>query len=346
MQPAPEHIRLTQYSKGAGCGCKLAPGVLGEILKTLPYTPQPPALLVGNETQDDAAVYDLGDTMGGGMALVSTVDFFSPIVDDAFDYGAIAAANALSDVYAMGGRPVLALAVLGWPIEKLPARLAGTVMTGASETCIRAGVPLAGGHSIESPEPFFGLVVTGLVPTAHMKRNRGAQPGDVLLLTKPLGTGLVTTALKRGFADAAHVEAAVASMQQLNAVGTQLGSLPAVHAMTDVTGFGLAGHLTEMLADTLDAEIHFSALPLLPGVPDYLARDAYSDGTMRNFKAYAEKLTIHTKEHLYLLCDPQTNGGLLIACAPTAVPALTLNNAVAFSQIGTVKAGTGKVVVT
>lgn len=339
-------IRLTQYAKGAGCGCKLAPSVLDEILAQLPRGFITDKLLVGTDTRDDAAAYDLRN----GMALISTTDFFTPVVDDPTDFGAIAAANAISDVYAMGGRPVLALAILGWPVEKLPAEIAGRVLAAATQTCTEAGIPLAGGHSIESPEPFFGLAVNGLVPTANLKRNRGAQPADVLLLTKPLGSGLVTTALKRGLAQPEHVQAAIQQMKVLNRAGAALGALAQVHALTDVTGFGLAGHLLEMAGDTLDAHIDYSLLPLLPGVENYMQQDAYSDGTMRNMRSYGHRTTLPTKESFYIACDPQTNGGLLVACAPADVSRIieVIHKEAPEAQpvqIGSFSAGSGKVAV-
>lgn len=346
MHNAHTAIRLTQYAKGAGCGCKLAPGVLDEILAQLPRGFATPNLLVGTDTRDDAAAYDLGN----GTALIATTDFFTPVVDDPADFGAIAAANAISDVYAMGGQPLLALAILGWPVEKLPTEAAGRVLAAATQLCAEAGIPLAGGHSIESPEPFFGLAVNGIVPTAHLKRNRGAQPGDVILITKPLGTGLVTTALKRGLAQHEHVQAAIAHMKSLNRAGTALGQMPAVHALTDVTGFGLAGHLLEMTGDALDAEIEYTKLPLLPGTDAYMQQDAYSDGTMRNMRSYGNRVTLPTKESFYIACDPQTNGGLLVACAPADVAAVQASiraatpNALA-TVIGYFKAGDSRVFV-
>lgn len=341
---APPPPRLTQLSRGAGCGCKLAPDVLSQLLGQLPPSTHP-ALVVGRHTHDDAAAYRLPS----GELLLHTVDFFSPVVDDPTAYGAIAAANALSDVYAMGGTPLMALALLGWPIEQQPAHLAAQILLGAQQLCQQAGIPLAGGHSVDVAEPVFGLAVTGLVSPEHLRRNHTAQPGDVLILTKALGTGLVTTALKRGLAQPEHVQAAVQSMRLLNTAGMLLGTLPTVHALTDVTGFGLAGHLLEMVGTSLDADIDFAVLPLLPGVAEYLAMDAYSDGTMRNLRAYGSRVTLPTKETCYLACDPQTSGGLLAAVAPEAVSQVLAALQAAephlpVAVVGTLAAGSGQVV--
>ncbi len=318
-----ETIKLTRYSRGAGCGCKIAPATLQELLKTdLPeqYTDK---LLVGNNTADDAAVYD----MGNGKALIATTDFFMPIVDDAFDFGRIAAANAISDVYAMGGQPLMALAILGWPVEKLPASLAARVLDGARTVCAQAGIPLAGGHSIDSAEPFFGLSVNGLCNTTHVKRNSTAQKGDILLLTKPLGTGVLSTAMKREVLKEEHYETLVASMTQLNIAGSMLSMNDGVHAMTDVTGFGLAGHLCEMADGAgLSAVINYNSLPLLAGVKEYMAQRMIPDATYRNWNSYGSKIHfesgIDVMEAFNLLPDPQTNGGLLIAVSPHSVDAI------------------------
>jgi len=315
-----ETIKLTRYSRGAGCGCKIAPATLQELLKTdLPeqYTNR---LLVGNNTADDAAVYD----MGNGKALIATTDFFMPIVDDAFDFGRIAAANAISDVYAMGGQPLMALAILGWPVDKLPASLAARVLDGARTVCAQAGIPLAGGHSIDSAEPFFGLNVNGMCDTTHVKRNSTAQKGDILLLTKPLGTGVLSTAMKREVLKDEHYETLVASMTRLNIAGSQISMNDGVHAMTDVTGFGLAGHLCEM-ADgaNLTASINYNSLPLLAGVKEYMAQRMIPDATYRNWNSYGSKIHfesgIDVMEAFNLLPDPQTNGGLLLAVSPQSV---------------------------
>ena len=310
----PNDIKLTQYSHGSGCGCKIAPSVLEEILKSDEKTKNlDPLLLVGNETKDDAAVYD----MGNGSALISTVDFFMPIVDDAFPYGQIAAANSLSDVFAMGGRPFMAVAILGWPVEKLPASLAQQVIAGANVICAQAGVSLAGGHTIDSPEPFFGLSVNGQVATANIKKNSSARQGDILFLTKPLGTGILTTALKRGLISPDDMAQCIASMSQLNSIGAELGPLGHVHALTDVTGFGLIGHLIEMCEGSdLSAELYYTEVPLLDRVKELTAKFIYADNTMRNWKSYEPKVEGITGESLLTLCDPQTSGGLLIAVDP------------------------------
>ena len=303
-------IKLTQFSHGSGCGCKVAPSVLDEILKSDEIKIPNLLLLVGNETKDDAAVYDIGN----GVGLISTVDFFMPIVDDAYQYGRISAANALSDVYAMGGRPFMAIAVLGWPVEKLPPALAQQVIAGAKSICREAGVALAGGHTIDSPEPFFGLSVNGQVATANIKRNDGAKEGDILYLTKPLGTGVLTTALKRNLINEPDMEEAIASMSRLNIIGAELGALDYVHALTDVTGFGLLGHLIEMCdGSLLSAEIFYNEVPLMKNVKKLSAKFIYADNTMRNWKSYESFTEGISGESLLTLCDPQTSGGLLIS---------------------------------
>lgn len=308
--------KLTQYSHGAGCGCKISPETLTEILGSTPFANGSfPALIVGNEGRDDAAVFDLGD----GTALISTTDFFMPIVDDARTFGHIASVNAISDVYAMGGRPLMAIAILGWPVEKLPAHVANQVVEGARAACADAGIPLAGGHSIDSPEPIFGLAVSGKVDIRHLRRNTGAQDGDLIYLTKPVGIGIFTTAQKRGLLADAHHDTVVSLMMQLNKVGAQLGECAGVHAMTDVTGFGLAGHLLEMCADGVRAEIVLDRIPLIDheAIQFYIGKGCIPGGTHRNYKSYgkhiAEPLEETTK---YLVCDPQTSGGLLIATDP------------------------------
>lgn len=304
--------KLTQYSHGAGCGCKIAPAILDKILHHSKTEVIFPRLLVGNETKDDAAVYDLGD----GTSLISTTDFFMPIVDDAKTFGEIASVNAISDVYAMGGRPIMALAILGWPVEKLPAELAQLVLQGSREVCERAGIPLAGGHSIDSPEPIFGLAVSGIVPTADIKRNNTAKAGDVLYLTKPIGTGIITTAQKRGLALPEDVERAVAWMTTLNSIGQELGALPYVTAMTDITGFGLLGHLLEVCeGSNLSAEINYSSIPLIDNLQYYTGKFIYPDNTMRNWQSFESKVEGIGSESLLTLCDPQTSGGLLISAA-------------------------------
>ncbi|PZX62898.1 selenide, water dikinase SelD [Hydrotalea sandarakina] len=307
-------IKLTAYSHGAGCGCKIAPKVLDEILQHNTAAPNYAQLLVGNHLKDDAAAYDLGN----GTALISTTDFFMPIVDDAFTFGKIAGANAISDVYAMGGKPILAIAILGWPVDKIPAAVAGQVIEGAKAICLEAGIPLAGGHSIDSPEPIFGLAVNGIVPIQHLKRNSTANEGDVILFTKPLGIGILSTSQKRGILTEPHLQLMIKQLTQLNKVGEQLGSISNVHAMTDVTGFGLLGHLTEMCEGaSLSAEVFYSKVPVLAEAKQYLLQKAIPGGTKRNQDSYGHKISWNgnydKEEAMNFLTDPQTNGGLLIA---------------------------------
>ena len=314
--------KLTQYSKGGGCGCKISPAILSEILAAhnVGAKSNVPQLLVGNDSRDDAAVYQIDEK----TAVISTTDFFMPIVDDAFSFGEIAAANAISDVYAMGGKPIFALAVLGWPLATLPASVAAQVMEGARKTCAEAGIVIAGGHSIDSQDPIFGLVVNGMVAIENLKRNDTAKEGDILILTKPLGVGILATSQKRGLLTEAHLEKLVKQLTTINKAGEALGKLSAVHAMTDVTGFGLAGHLTEMMqGSNLTAEISYSKLPIIPEVREYIAQKAIPGATARNWNATQDGISlapeIDEKEASVLLPDPQTNGGLLIAVAPEAV---------------------------
>jgi len=302
-------IKLTQYSHGAGCGCKISPAVLDTILHSDLPKGIFPNLLVGNESKDDAAVFDSGD----GNCLISTTDFFMPIVDDAFTYGAIASVNAISDVYAMGGKPLMALAILGWPVDKLSAELAQQVLIGSRSICEKAGIPLAGGHSIDSPEPIFGLAVTGTVKKENLKRNNTATKGCVLYLTKPIGVGIVTTAQKRGLANGEDVEEAVRVMTELNTIGYELGKLTYVTALTDITGFGLLGHLLEVCeGSNLSAVIEYEKVPLLKNIGHYLSKFIYPDNTMRNWQSYEKKVSGIGAESLLTLCDPQTSGGLLV----------------------------------
>lgn len=339
-------IKLTSFSHGAGCGCKIAPGVLDRILGELGAQEDDPRLLVGHGARDDAAVYDLGD----GTAAVSTTDFFMPIVDDPRSFGRIAAANAISDIYAMGGRPLMAIAILGWPVDKLDPEVAGQVLEGGRSICAEAGIPLAGGHSIDSPEPIFGLAVTGRVDIARLKRNGGAQAGDLLFLTKPLGVGMVTTAQKKGLVQPEHLEAATANMMTLNKVGADLGALEGVHAMTDVTGFGLAGHGLEMARATgVDLIIRSADLPTLnrAGLEAYHEAGCIPGGTRRNQKSYGHDLVAEGGAfELDLLCDPQTSGGLLLAASPSGseeVEAILRAHGCHPAPIGEVVAGSGKV---
>jgi selenide,water dikinase len=310
-----EPIRLTQYSHGAGCGCKISPRVLDEILQSNFTMPDNQRLIVGNHSKDDAAVYDLGN----GQALISTTDFFMPIVDDPFEFGRIASANAISDVYAMGGKPALAIAILGWPVNVLPASVARRVIEGARSICLEAGIPLAGGHSIDSPEPIFGLAVNGLVPVDSIKQNNTARAGDYLLLTKRIGVGILTTAEKKGLLDEGHRRLAPEQMMRLNKVGETLGALQSVHAMTDVTGFGLLGHLVEMADGSgLTAEIQLEDVPLItPEIDDYIRQKSIPGGTLRNWDSYGERISFvnpaGADRAKILLADPQTSGGLLIS---------------------------------
>jgi len=275
-------------------------------------------LLVGNNSRDDAAVFDLGN----GRAIISTTDFFMPIVDDPFEFGQIASVNAISDIYAMGGEPLMAVAVLGWPLDKLPAEVAARVLEGGRAACARAGIPLAGGHSIDSPEPMFGLAVTGQVSIENLKRNDRAVPGCKLFLTKPLGVGLVATAQKRGVSDQADFKRAVKQMATLNNLGTSLGSLTGVKAMTDVSGFGLLGHLTEMCEGSgVSASLDSMRVPHLKNIDGYIDDGCTSGGTDRNFDSYGQKISALTKRQKALLCDPQTSGGLLVAVAPDGLTA-------------------------
>lgn len=307
--------KLTQYSHGAGCGCKISPKLLDSILHSNLAPQQHPNLLVGNEERDDAAVFDLGD----GTAIISTTDFFMPIVDDPGDFGKIASVNAISDIYAMGGTPLLAIAVLGWPINTLPPEVANAVIEGGRQACAEAGIPLAGGHSIDSPEPIFGLAVTGRVQIKHLKKNGGATPGAQLFLTKPLGVGILSTAQKKGVLDDAHAHIAPNSMKRLNNIGEVFGRLPYVQAMTDVTGFGLLGHLTEMCeAGNTGAVVHFEEVPLLDKdiLQHYLSLKCIPGGTNRNWDSYGHKIALQDDLQKFLLADPQTSGGLLVAVAP------------------------------
>ncbi len=309
-----EPIRLTAYSHGAGCGCKIAPDVLSRIIAQAGAAVPDERLLVGNDKRDDAAVYALDDE----RVIISTTDFFMPIVDDPEDFGGIASVNAISDIYAMGGTPMMAIAILGWPIDKLSPEVAGLVLRGAREACLRAGIPLAGGHSIDAPEPIFGLAVTGSALREHVKANSTATEGCELFLTKPLGIGILTTAQKRGILEAADLAEARRLMLTLNDAGTAFGRLPGVRAMTDVTGFGLLGHLVEMCEGaSLSARIQYNLVPRIIGLERYLSLGTSPGGTARNFKAYGHGVGALTDEQRTVLCDPQTSGGLLVAVEPS-----------------------------
>ncbi|MFA7243167.1 MAG: selenide, water dikinase SelD [Sulfuricellaceae bacterium] len=308
-------IKLTQFSHGGGCGCKIAPALLGEILASVPQFLHPD-LLVGAESSDDAAVYRLNDE----QAIVATTDFFMPIVDDPLDFGRIAATNAISDIYAMGAKPILALAIVGMPTDKLPVEVIREILAGGAAVCRAAGIPVAGGHSIDSPEPIYGLVALGLVHPAHVKRNDQAQADDVLILGKGLGIGIMSAALKKGELSDEGYRRMIASTTQLNTPGTELAALPGVHALTDVTGFGLLGHLLEICRGSrLGAEIGFDRLPLLPEVPALAQRGFVPGAAGRNWASYGKEVTLAADIADWqqnLLCDPQTSGGLLVACAP------------------------------
>jgi len=303
-------IKLTQYSHGAGCGCKISPAVLETMLHSDQAKSIFPSLLVGNESKDDAAVFDLGD----GTCIVSTTDFFMPIVDDPFLFGGIASVNAISDVYAMGGEPLMAIAILGWPINKIPPEVARQVLEGSRAICKQAGIPLAGGHSIDCPEPVFGLAVTGKVRKEHLKQNNQAKAGSLLYLTKSLGIGIVTTAQKKGIVDEEHLKVAVDSMLALNSFGAVLGKRPYVNALTDVTGFGLLGHLTEVCdGSNLSARIEFDKVPVFDFLDAYIQQKSMPGGTQRNWESYGHKVSPISDEQRIILADPQTSGGLLVA---------------------------------
>ena len=310
-----DEVRLTQYSHGAGCGCKISPKVLGTILHSEQQKFIDPNLLVGNETSDDAAVYDIGNDIG----IISTTDFFMPIVDDPFNFGRIAATNAISDIYAMGGKPIMAIAILGWPVNKLAPEIARKVIEGGRSVCQQAGISLAGGHSIDAPEPIFGLAVTGMVNTKRIKKNSSATAGCRLYLTKPLGIGVLTTAEKKGLLRPEDKDVATEVMCQLNKSGSEFAELAGVTAMTDVTGFGLLGHLSEICqGSNLQASIWFDNVPKLAHVDDYIQQGSVPGGTLRNFDSYGHLISAMTDLQRNVLCDPQTSGGLLLAVKPEA----------------------------
>ena len=310
-----DKIRLTRFSHGAGCGCKLSPAVLHEILAGVDNSEVFESLVVGNDTKDDAAVVDMGD----GSGIISTTDFFMPIVDDPRTFGRIAAANAISDIYAMGGTPLMAIAIFGWPLGKIPEYAASAVLDGGRSICSLAGIPLAGGHSIDCPEPIFGLAVTGRVLLKHLKSNASAVAGDRLYLTKPLGVGMLTTAEKKGVVEAVDLELAVQSMQRLNSIGAQLSKIDGVHAMTDVTGFGLLGHLFELCEGSgLQAQLDLSSVPLLCGerLRHYHDLGCVPGGSKRNWASYGHHISDIEGFDRDVLCDPQTSGGLLLSVSP------------------------------
>ncbi|OIP53617.1 MAG: selenide, water dikinase SelD [Helicobacteraceae bacterium CG2_30_36_10] len=304
-----EQVKLTEYSHGAGCGCKISPMLLDEILETSRENIEYPQLLVGNANKDDAAAYDLGN----GSSVLSTTDFFMPIVDDAFTFGQIAATNALSDIYAMGGKPLMAISIFGWPIDKLSADVAREVIDGGRSICDEAGIPLAGGHSIDSPEPIFGLAVTGIVENKNLMQNSNAQEDCLIFITKPLGIGILSTAQKQKKIEDGHIEPAIKAMTTLNKIGAEFALLEGVVAMTDVTGFGLLGHLVEICeASNLSANIWFDKVPLLPNVEKYRELGCIPGGARKNFMSYGSKISEMTQQQREILCDAQTSGGLLV----------------------------------
>jgi selenide, water dikinase len=314
-----EEFKLTEYSKGGGCGCKIAPSVLEQIVRTenkIHFQ----NLLVGNDSNDDAAVYQINDD----TAIISTTDFFMPIVDDAFDFGRIAAANSISDIYAMGGTPMMAIAILGWPIDKLPVHVAQKVLEGARAICREVNIPLAGGHTIDSNDPIFGLAVTGWIALKNLKKNNTAKVGDLLFLTKPIGVGIVSTSVKRKLIKGDHCKTLVQQLTTVNKIGEALGKIEGVHAMTDVTGFGLLGHLTEMAEGSgVSTELYYSSVKRFTGVKEYIELKTIPGATARNWNSYSSKVQFEKgmdeNEARLLLPDPQTNGGLLIAVDEKAV---------------------------
>jgi selenide,water dikinase len=304
-----QKIKLTEYSHGAGCGCKISPMLLDEILTSSLEIEKYPQLLVGNEDKDDAAAYDLGD----GTSVLSTTDFFMPIVDDAFTFGEIAATNALSDIYAMGGKPLMAISIFGWPIDKLSADVAREVIDGGRSVCKKAQIPMAGGHSIDSPEPIFGLAVTGIVDNKNLMKNNNAKEDCLIFLTKALGIGILSTAQKQKKIAEGDIQPAIEAMTTLNKIGTKLATLESVTAMTDVTGFGLLGHLVEICeASNIGAKIYSQKVPLLPNVEKYRAMGCIPGGARKNFASYGDKVTTMTQPQREILCDALTSGGLLV----------------------------------
>ncbi len=328
-------VKLTQYSHGAGCGCKISPKLLDSILKSSRESIVYPELLVGNSTKDDAAAFDLGN----GTSVLSTTDFFMPIVDDPFTFGRIAATNAISDIYAMGGNPLMAIAIFGWPVDKLDADVAREVIDGGRSVCEEAGIPLAGGHSIDSPEPIFGLAVTGMADNKHLKRNNTAQADSEIFLTKPIGIGILTTAQKQGKIEEDDINIAIDAMCQLNKIGADISKLEGVSAITDVTGFGLLGHLSEVCEGSdISATVIYESVPLLKNVKKYLDMGCVPGGTRRNFDSYGHKIGAMTLEQENILCDAQTSGGLLCVVRKDTVKeflALTSAAGLDLTPIGT-----------
>jgi selenide,water dikinase len=311
-----ESIRLTSLAHGGGCGCKIAPSILSKMLASLPRPVADPALLVGTETSDDAAVYQINDR----QAVVATTDFFMPIVDEPFDFGRIAAGNALSDIYAIGGRPLMALAVVGMPVDKLPVEIIGDILAGGAAACEAAGISIAGGHSIDAPEPIYGLAAIGLVDVDAVKRNSGAEAGDILILGKALGVGVLSAALKRGDLDGSGYAELLETTTRLNAVGADLAEISGVHAMTDVTGFGLLGHLLEVCRGAgLRASVDLARVPIIASARGLAMAGLETGASGRNWASYGHEVRLPERLPYWqrgLLCDPQTNGGLLVSCAP------------------------------
>jgi selenide,water dikinase len=344
--PELKKIRLTEFSHGGGCGCKIAPAVLSELLAATPIRGLPKELMVGTETADDAAVYRLNDT----QALVATTDFFTPIVDDPYDFGRIAATNAISDIYAMGAKPIFALAVVGMPLEKIPLEVIGRILAGGESVCAEAGIPIAGGHSIDVLEPIYGLVALGLVHPDKVKRNSSAKAGDVLILGKPLGVGILSAALKKGKLSAAGYAAMLESTTKLNTPGVALAELPDVHALTDVTGFGLAGHLLELCRGSkLAASVKLDDLPVIPEAVEWAKQGVATGASDRNWKGYGKDVSLPDgvpEWQRKLITDPQTSGGLLVACAPSAEQAVlaefTKHGFAQARRIGRLEAGAAR----
>ena len=342
-------LRLTQFSHGGGCGCKIAPGVLEQILAKSAPSLVPRQLLVGIETSDDAAVYQINEH----QAIVATTDFFMPIVDDPFDFGAIAATNAISDVYAMGGLPLFALALVGMPVSQIPLDVIRKILEGGESVCARAGIPIAGGHTIDSVEPIYGLVAIGLVDPKNLKRNAGAKPGDQLVLGKPLGVGIFSAALKKGKLDEAGYREMIANTTKLNTPGTKLGTLPGVHALTDVTGFGLLGHLLEIAkGSNAAARLDWSKVPRLANALEFAREGILTGASGRNWTGYGSRVKLGAglgEAEKALLTDPQTSGGLLVACSPETTPqVLDIFRAEGFERaavVGEIVAGEPEVVV-
>src|SRR5258706_7859423 len=334
--PEAKKIRLTEFSHGGGCGCKIAPAVLTELLAATPIRGLPADLLVGTETSDDAAVYRLNDS----QALVATTDFFTPIVDDPYDFGRIAATNAISDIYAMGAQPIFALALVGMPLDKLPLEVIGRILAGGESVCAQAGIPIAGGHSIDVLEPIYGLVALGIVHPGKIKRNSTAKSGDLLVLGKPLGVGILSAALKQGKLSDAGYAAMIESTTRLNTPGLALAEMPEVHALTDVTGFGLAGHLLEICRGSgLAAEVSLADLPVLDEALQWVQQGVATGASERNWKGYGQDVSLPAGAPEWqrkLVTDPQTSGGLLVACAPQAEAAVLS----AFPQHGFAQAKT------